>query len=193
MLQFDTWRAPSTASPFLTVVSHSHRDHVPKHAGQMVIHKYWADRPNIRGKKPIIADGQPLVFSLGRRKKIAVRALTPGDISRMINQDVRNLHATWWLIKEGNDTTLFVGDFNAGEPEIARELLDSLAAQGIQISRIAIPAYGGVNGHNTGNSAQLSGEVEELAAFARARGIKVTALPHPVAPSWADEVWIRTQ
>ena len=72
MLQLDVWRSPSTITPFLTVISHSHADHIPKNVANavVVIHKYWADRPNVKHVNPIIADRKPIVFKPNKNAKI---------------------------------------------------------------------------------------------------------------------------
>ncbi|AIG98389.1 Uncharacterized P-loop hydrolase [Archaeoglobus fulgidus DSM 8774] len=193
MLQLDVWRPPSTITPFLTVISHSHADHIPKNTADIiVIHKYWADRPNVKHVKPIIADGKPIVFKPSRSAKIVVKALTPREVGRIAGRDVRRLHSTWWPISYDNQTILFIGDLDAGETEIVKEFIEGLEKSGTRITKLAIPSYNGVNGHNS-EGMQLAREVADLTRYAKAKGITTIALPHPVlGPGSWDEVWIRS-
>jgi len=193
MLQLDVWRSPSTTTPFLTVISHSHADHIPKNITDIVvIHKYWADRPNLKHVKPIIADGKPIIFKPNKNAKIVVKALTPREVGRIAGRQINRLHSTWWLISYDNQIILFIGDLDAGEASIVKEFIEGLERAGTRITKLAIPSYNGVNGHNS-EGMQLAREVADLTRYAKAKGITTIALPHPVlGPGSWDEVWIRS-
>ena len=194
MLQLDVWRSPSTITPFLTVISLSHADHIPKNVANavVVIHKYWADRPNVKHVNPIIADGKPIIFKPNKNAKIVVKALTPREVGRIAGRQINRLHSTWWLISYNNDTILFIGDLDAGEASIVKEFIEGLERAGTRITKLAIPSYNGVNGHNS-EGMQLAREVADLTKYAKTKSITTIALPHPVlGPGSWDEVWIRS-
>jgi len=192
MLQLDVWRSPSTITPFLTVISHSHADHIPENiTNAVIIHKYWADRPNVKHVKPIIADGKPIVFKPSKSAKITVKALTPREVGRIAGRQINRLHSTWWIISCNGEITLFIGDFNAGEASIVKDLIEGLESVRTKITKLAVPSYNGVNGHNS-EGMQLAREIADLTRYAKAKGITTIALPHPVlGPGSWDEVWIR--
>jgi len=193
MLQLDVWRSPSTITPFLTVISHSHADHIPENTADIVIiHRYWADRASVKHVRPVIADGKPIIFKPSRNAKIVVKALTPREVGRIAGRDVRRLHSTWWLINYNNDIVLFIGDLDAGETAIVKDLIEGLERAGTRVTKLAIPSYNGVNGHNS-EGLQLAKEIADLTMYAKAKGITTIALPHPVlGPGSWDEVWIRS-
>jgi hypothetical protein len=176
------------------VISHSHADHIPKNVANAVVvtHKYWADRPNVKHVKPVIADGKPIIFKPNKNAKIVVKALTPREVGRIAGRQINRLHSTWWLIGYDNDTILFIGDLDAGETTIVKEFIEGLERAGTRITKLAIPSYNGVNGHNS-EGMQLAREVADLTNYAKAKGITTIALPHPVlGPGSWDEVWIRS-
>lgn len=196
MLQLDVWTSPSASPlrPKITILSHTHRDHIPQSYDTVVVHQFWADR--VRLGRPVIANGEPVTFSFGK-EKLTAKALSPRDVSRLIGERVRRLHCTWWLVnhKNGSETTmLFIGDMDAGEAEIVKKLIETLERKGVRLDKVALPSYNGVNGHGAKHSRQLAEEVADLTRFARAKGIRTVALPHPVVgPGEWDEVWTKPQ
>lgn len=113
-------------------------------------------------------------------------------MGRIAGRNIRRLHSTWWLISYNNDTILFIGDLDAGETAIVEDFIEGLEKVGTRITKLAIPSYNGVNGHNS-EGMQLAREVANLTNYAKAKGITTIALPHPVlGPGSWDEVWVRS-
>jgi len=85
-----------------------------------------------------------------------------------------------------------VGIAKAFAPDTANNTQEGLERTGTRITKLAIPSYNGVNGHNS-EGMQLAREVADLTRYAKAKSITTIALPHPIlGPGSWDEVWIRS-
>ena len=125
-------------------------------------------------------------------QRLIVKALTPREVGRIAGKQINRLHSTWWLISYNNDAILFIGDLDAGEASIVKDFIEGLERAGTRITKLAIPSYNGVNGHNS-EGMQLAREVADLTRYAKTKSITTIALPHPVlGPGSWDEVWIRS-
>jgi len=96
-------------------------------------------------------------------------------------------HAFWWLASSHGATVLFIGDMDVEDVETARIFVRYMFNQRRPLHAVLLPSFGGVRGHGSAYARELLESIDNLAHELHGKcGLKVGAMPHPIAADWAD-------
>jgi len=180
-IQFDRWifGVPT----LFTLVSHGDSDHDPLKSAfafpEPLVHSENYEPEKRSLNKTFVMEGH-----LINVKGVKVIPVGPKYLSHLIKSQVQRLHAYWWFLIIKGRAALFVGDIYAQEIPLLRRLLE--IASNLDI--LLLPSYGCMEPgtHGVAYKEQLKEEIASIAKEQKERGALLYALPHPVAPDWAD-------
>jgi hypothetical protein len=187
-VQWDCWRFMLPAKPIVkldvAVVSHDDLDH-------------W--HPNFWKKDVVLVPYKlhiPDAFASLRNilqvsrtthiSRLRFWCLNSRDLSRLLQRNVEDTHAFWWLVTGNEAKVLFIGDLNVEDVKVALDVTQTLVEKGLELHGVLLPSFGGVTTHGARNPRELSSLVYEFAEWLHRQGMLVASLPHPIPAVWAD-------
>jgi len=120
-----------------------------------------------------------------RVSKLKFTCLDLWTLKRLLQEEIKQPHAFWWLAESENAKVLFVGDVDAEDVSILRSTIHVMHQQKVALHSVLLPSYGGVTTHGARNPTEISQLIKEIAQELQGC-VVLGALPHPVHAEWAN-------
>lgn len=192
-IQFDHWIL-SGSTPDISLMSHADKDHNPQECVSYPSPIIVAQRNIGELTGDIISIPQDTFWQVGNllfyyfvSARIRLQHASP---------PYTDFHSDWWYVISSKYPVglLFVGDLDYPEIPILEHLIEYVLKSGRPLHAILLPSYGGVTTHKVPSNADpraLGSTIGSLAQTARANGLKLGALPHPITATWTDFEFLR--